>query len=40
MAAFRDKGRLSDLLARIPVHVVMNPKVGLLGSAAVAARMN
>ena len=40
MAAFRDKGRLSDLLTRIPVHVVMNPKVGLLGSAAVAARMN
>jgi glucokinase len=40
MAAFRDKGRLSDLLTRIPVHVVMNPKVGLLGAAAVAARMN
>jgi glucokinase len=40
MAAFRDKGRLSDLLTRIPVHVVMNPKVGLLGSAAAAARMN
>ena len=39
MAAFRDKGRLSELLARVPVHVVMNPKVGLLGSAAVAGRM-
>jgi glucokinase len=39
MAVFRDKGRLSELLSHIPVHVVMNPKVGLLGSAAVAARL-
>jgi glucokinase len=39
MTAFRDKGRLSELLSRIPVHVVMNPKVGLLGAAAVAGRM-
>jgi glucokinase len=39
MTAFRDKGRLSELLSRIPVYVVMNPKVGLLGAAAVAARM-
>jgi glucokinase len=39
IAAFRDKGRLSELLSRIPVHVVMNPKVGLLGSAAVAGRL-
>ena len=40
LAAFRDKGRLSDLLCRIPVHVIMNPSVGLLGAAAVAARMD
>jgi glucokinase len=37
ITAFRDKGRLSDLLARIPVHVIMNPDVGLLGAAAMAA---
>ncbi len=39
MDAFRDKGRLSELLTHVPVHVVMNPNVGLLGSAAVAGRM-
>jgi glucokinase len=36
--AFRDKGRLSELISRIPVHVIMNPYVGLLGAASVAAR--
>jgi glucokinase len=39
LRAFRNKGRLSPLLARIPVHVIMNPSVGLLGAAAVAGRM-
>jgi glucokinase len=39
MTAFRNKGRLSPLLARMPVHVIMNPNVGLLGAAAVAARL-
>ncbi|MFL5496237.1 MAG: glucokinase [Gemmatimonadales bacterium] len=39
LAAFRDKGRLSDLLARIPVHVITNPNGALLGAAAVAGRM-
>lgn len=38
MAAFRNKGRLSELLDRIPVHVITNPSVGLLGAAAVAGR--
>jgi glucokinase len=33
MDAFRRKGRMSDLLARMPVHVVLNPKVALLGAA-------
>jgi glucokinase len=33
MQAFRRKGRLSDLMARIPVHVILNPKVALLGAA-------
>ena len=36
ITAFRDKGRLSDLAARIPVYVIMNPDVGLLGAAAMA----
>ena len=34
MQAFRSKGRLSYLLARIPVYVILNPKAGLLGAAA------
>ncbi|MFQ5796624.1 MAG: glucokinase [Candidatus Bipolaricaulia bacterium] len=33
MEAFRHKGRLSDLLDRMPVHVILNPKVALLGAA-------
>ncbi len=35
--AFNRKGRLTSVLERIPVRVVMNPDVGLLGAAAVAA---
>lgn len=38
LAAFRNKGRLSPLLARMPVHVIMNPNVGLLGAAAFVGR--
>ena len=38
LAAFRNKGRLSELLARMPLYVIMNPNVGLLGAAAFAAR--
>lgn len=37
--AFKDKGRLGGLLAKIPVHVIVNPDAGLLGAAAVAARL-
>lgn len=33
MKAFESKGRLSDLMARIPVHVIVNPKAALLGAA-------
>jgi glucokinase len=40
LTAFRDKGRMSELLSRIPVHVIMNPNVGLLGAAAVAGRLD
>ena len=30
---FQAKGRMSDLMARIPVHVILNHKVALLGAA-------
>jgi glucokinase len=33
LAAFTDKGRLSDLMASIPVHVVLEPAAALLGAA-------
>ena len=39
IAAFRDKGRLSPVLERMPVHAIVNPNVGLVGAAAVAARL-
>src|SRR5690606_27356485 len=35
-SAFRDKGRLSDVVARIPVRAIVNPHVGLIGAADVA----
>jgi glucokinase len=38
MNAFKDKGRLSPLVAAAPVHVIMNPKTALLGAANFAAR--
>jgi glucokinase len=31
--AFRRKGRMSDLLARIPVHVIVHPDTALVGAA-------
>lgn len=30
--AFKSKGRMSPLLQQVPVHVILNPQVGLLGS--------
>lgn len=33
MQAFKKKGRMSSLVANIPVHVVMNPKIALFGAA-------
>ncbi len=33
MKAFKDKGRMSELLARLPVYVILNPKAALLGAA-------
>lgn len=37
LRSFRDKGRLSRFVERVPVHVITNTNVGLLGAAAVAA---
>ena len=33
MQAFQRKGRMSNLLAKMPVKVVMNPHAALLGAA-------
>lgn len=38
MRMFLAKGRFADLLASIPVHVVLNPQVGLLGAEVVARK--
>lgn len=37
--AFTHKGRVSSLLERVPVHIVLNPQVGLIGAAICAARL-
>lgn len=37
--AFKHKGRMSPLLERIPVHIVLNPQVGLQGAAVCASRL-
>lgn len=39
MKAFSEKGRVSDVLCRIPVHVIKNDKTALLGAAYYGARM-
>jgi glucokinase len=36
MTAFKSLGRLAEFGARVPVHVIMNPDVGLLGAATAA----
>lgn len=38
MQAFLDKGRFRALLATVPVHIILEPKAGLLGAAAFASR--
>ncbi|MEB3288413.1 MAG: glucokinase [Leptolyngbya sp.] len=38
MNAFCHKGRMSSLLDHVPVHVVINPQVGLIGAALKAAQ--
>ncbi|NER81132.1 MAG: glucokinase [Leptolyngbya sp. SIO1D8] len=39
MDAFTNKGRVSKLLEDIPVHIVLNPQVGLIGAARRAAEL-
>jgi glucokinase len=39
MKAFLRKGRFQNILAAIPVNLITNPKVGLLGAAEMAARL-
>lgn len=39
LAAFTAKGRMAPLLEAMPVHVVTEPKVGLLGAAVAAGRL-
>jgi glucokinase len=36
LQVFRDKGRFSELLSQVPIHVILEPKAGLLGAAAAA----
>jgi len=36
VTAFRDKGRMGEMMASIPVHLVLEPRTALLGAAAVA----
>ena len=33
LAAFRRKGRMADLLFRVPVHVILEPRAALIGAA-------
>jgi glucokinase len=33
MEAFAHKGRMSDLMATMPVRIILNPKSALLGAA-------
>ena len=37
--SFRNKGRLSPMLEKIPVRVILEPRTALLGAAACAARL-
>ncbi len=38
LESFKAKGRMSSLLSKMPVHVILNPKVGLIGAALRAAQ--
>lgn len=38
MTAFRQKGRMQTIMADVPLHIIVNPTVGLIGSTLHAAR--
>ncbi|MEB3283521.1 MAG: glucokinase [Lyngbya sp.] len=40
MKAFTSKGRISPLMKKVPVYIVLNPKVGLIGAALCAAQLS
>lgn len=40
MQAFLQKGRMNSLLKQVPVHIVLNSEVGLIGAALCAAQLN
>lgn len=37
LRTFTEKGRVSSLLEKVPIHIVINPQVGLIGAAICAA---
>lgn len=39
LEAFANKGRFSTMMKKFPVHVILNPKVGLIGAALCAANI-
>jgi glucokinase len=39
LKAFADKGRVSPLLKKVPIHIILNPHVGLIGAAVRAAQL-
>jgi glucokinase len=40
MKAFCNKGRMRPLLEKVPVHVILDPKVGLIGAALTAIKIS
>lgn len=40
LQAFLQKGRVSPLVAKIPVYIILNPRVGLIGAALFASQMS
>jgi len=38
LRAFSQKGRMTSLMENFPIHVILNPKVGLMGAAFVATK--
>lgn len=39
LRSFGEKGRVSPLLERVPIHIILNPQVGLIGAAICASRI-